>query len=413
MLQDMVDGVAPVRQPVGRPRKRPAKLHGDKGYDYHACRQALVRRGIKARIARKGIESATRLGHYRYVIERCLEWTSRFRRLVRRYDRKASHFLGFPRLACAVICYRRAIKLNLLLPTTPSETRSYAYPAPDQARCMLTALRQHLPGVGVQGVAAGLHLLITLPTGRREVDVSELAERLRHAGVLVHPLSWHRQRPGPPGFVLGYAAHPPDRLEEAARRIGRRPADGVSGRLWVRWCPDRLGRLSRQGRIPWRFEVAGLRPSVRWCMMIAMSKVHGLTIAIQVGNTVEALRLYSAVLGRGPDYVAHDDFHEWEVCKGAWLQVSSGHENPGLTSSRLRFEVADIAAEIEQLRGLGVEVAEPTTLPDVVVFTDFTDPWGNRLGLYQDIAGPDGPPEVGGSASDESLFRSGIVTGDG
>lgn len=31
MLQDMVDGVTPIRQPIGRPRKRPVRLHGDKG----------------------------------------------------------------------------------------------------------------------------------------------------------------------------------------------------------------------------------------------------------------------------------------------------------------------------------------------------------------------------------------------
>jgi GntR family transcriptional regulator/MocR family aminotransferase len=34
-------------------------------------------------------------------------------------------------------------------------------------------------------------------------------------------LSWHRQKPGPPGLVIGYAAHTPDRLIEAAGRIGR------------------------------------------------------------------------------------------------------------------------------------------------------------------------------------------------
>jgi transposase len=90
------------------------KLHGDKGYDYRSCREPLKRRGITARIARKGIESSTRLGRYRYVIERGLEWISRFRRLVRRYERKASHFTGFLVLACAVICYRRAVRLNLL-----------------------------------------------------------------------------------------------------------------------------------------------------------------------------------------------------------------------------------------------------------------------------------------------------------
>ncbi|GIF42859.1 hypothetical protein Axi01nite_71700 [Actinoplanes xinjiangensis] len=63
-----------VSRPASRPRKQPAKLHGDKGYDYRACRQALTQRGIKTRIARKGIESSTRLGRHRNVIERYLEW---------------------------------------------------------------------------------------------------------------------------------------------------------------------------------------------------------------------------------------------------------------------------------------------------------------------------------------------------
>jgi IS5 family transposase len=120
LFEDVVDGITPVRQPVGRPQKRPGKLHGDKGYDYPTCQQALRRRNITARIARKGIESSTRLGRYRYVIERCLEWTTRFRRLVRRYEREASHFFGFLRLACPIICYRRAVRLNLFTSNNPT-----------------------------------------------------------------------------------------------------------------------------------------------------------------------------------------------------------------------------------------------------------------------------------------------------
>ena len=84
---------------------------------------------------------------------------------------------------------------------------------------LLRALREHLPAARVQGIAAGLHLLITFP-GRSDPD-TELAEAILRAGVLVQPLSWHRQRPGVSGIVLGYAAHPPDRLHEAARRIAQ------------------------------------------------------------------------------------------------------------------------------------------------------------------------------------------------
>jgi GntR family transcriptional regulator/MocR family aminotransferase len=84
---------------------------------------------------------------------------------------------------------------------------------------LLAALAEHLPAARVQGVAAGLHLLVTLPwlpAGASDIDI---AERLREAGVLAHPLSWHRARPGPPGLILGYAAHPPDRLRTAAARL--------------------------------------------------------------------------------------------------------------------------------------------------------------------------------------------------
>jgi GntR family transcriptional regulator / MocR family aminotransferase len=83
---------------------------------------------------------------------------------------------------------------------------------------LLAGLRTHLPQARVAGVAAGLHLLITLPG---DTPDPVLAERAAAAGVLVHPLSWHRLRPGPPGLVLGYAAHSPDRLAEAAGRLGR------------------------------------------------------------------------------------------------------------------------------------------------------------------------------------------------
>jgi GntR family transcriptional regulator / MocR family aminotransferase len=84
---------------------------------------------------------------------------------------------------------------------------------------LLGALTQGLPDASVRGVAAGLHLLVTMPD--TSVDDAALADELRDAGVFVHPLSWHRRLPGPPGLVLGYAAHPPDRLREAAKTITR------------------------------------------------------------------------------------------------------------------------------------------------------------------------------------------------
>jgi GntR family transcriptional regulator/MocR family aminotransferase len=83
---------------------------------------------------------------------------------------------------------------------------------------LLSALRRYLPAAQIEGIGAGLHLLVTFPSLGDAAD-TDLAERVFQAGVLVHPLSWHSQRDTAPGFVLGYAVHTPDQMHEAIRRI--------------------------------------------------------------------------------------------------------------------------------------------------------------------------------------------------
>jgi IS5 family transposase len=104
VLEPVLDAVPPVRQCAGRPRKRPAKLHADKGYDYPRCRRACRKRRILPRIARRGVESGERLGRHRWVAERTLAWFARFRRLAVRYERRADILEAFHRLAAGLIC---------------------------------------------------------------------------------------------------------------------------------------------------------------------------------------------------------------------------------------------------------------------------------------------------------------------
>jgi transposase len=109
LLEPLVDAVPPIGRPVGepgRPRRRPAKLHGDKGDDYPVLRRALHRRGITPRIARRGVESSERLGRHRWKVERTLSWVLAFRRLTVRYDRHTASVLAFLHLACTLICLR-------------------------------------------------------------------------------------------------------------------------------------------------------------------------------------------------------------------------------------------------------------------------------------------------------------------
>jgi len=89
----------------GRRRKRPVKVHADKGYDYPRCRQTLRRRHIQVRFARKDIDSSQRLGRHCWVVERTLAWLSRFRWLTVRYERRADIHHAFLTLGCSLICW--------------------------------------------------------------------------------------------------------------------------------------------------------------------------------------------------------------------------------------------------------------------------------------------------------------------
>lgn len=106
-LMPLVKGIPPISSRRGRRRRKPGKLHADKGYDYTRLRRWLRARGITHRIARKGIESFQRLRRHRWTVERTMSWLAGCRRLHRRYERKADHFLAFTRIACTHICYRR------------------------------------------------------------------------------------------------------------------------------------------------------------------------------------------------------------------------------------------------------------------------------------------------------------------
>jgi IS5 family transposase len=106
VFAELLDAIPPIRQANKRRRKRPVTLHADKGYDIPRCRQALRRRHIRVRIARKGIDSSARLGRHRGVVERTLAWLNRFRRLTVRYERRADIHQAFLTLGCCLICFK-------------------------------------------------------------------------------------------------------------------------------------------------------------------------------------------------------------------------------------------------------------------------------------------------------------------
>jgi transposase len=104
VFEELVDAIEPIKRPRGRPRKRPQKLHADKAYDDKKCKEALRRRSIKNRIARKGKESSEKLGRHRWIVERTLAWLSKYRRLTIRYERRDDIHEAFLHLGCSLIC---------------------------------------------------------------------------------------------------------------------------------------------------------------------------------------------------------------------------------------------------------------------------------------------------------------------
>lgn len=105
-----------------------------------------------------------------------------------------------------------------------------------QRDAVVAALAEHLPSAEVTGVAAGLQLLVLLPSGTDERALFEAALARR---VKVYPLGDYHLRHragGPAGVILGYGSVPPDRaalgvarLAEALAEVSR-PSRGRAAR---------------------------------------------------------------------------------------------------------------------------------------------------------------------------------------
>jgi transposase len=93
----------------------PPQLALDRGYDYDACRAEAAARGYTAHIPPKATEERPLPppGHpgrhppRRWVVEVAHSWFNRFRRLLVRWEKRASHYLGFVHLAAVLIVYRK------------------------------------------------------------------------------------------------------------------------------------------------------------------------------------------------------------------------------------------------------------------------------------------------------------------
>lgn len=106
-LLPLLDAIPPVRGRVGRPRRRPAALFADRGYDHDIYRDQVRARGIVPAIARRGTQHGTGLGAYRGWSERTFAWLHGFRRLRIRWERRTDIHEAFLKIACCLITQRQ------------------------------------------------------------------------------------------------------------------------------------------------------------------------------------------------------------------------------------------------------------------------------------------------------------------
>jgi transposase len=105
-LLPLLEAIPPVRGKRGRPRRRPRRVQGDRGYDSEPHRRELRALGITPVLAKRGTAHGSGLGIYRWVVERTLAWLPQWRRLRVRYERRADIHEAFLTLGCALICWQ-------------------------------------------------------------------------------------------------------------------------------------------------------------------------------------------------------------------------------------------------------------------------------------------------------------------
>ena len=96
----LVETIPPVKGKGCRPRRRPAQLHGDRGYDSESLRKQLRYRHILPVLANRGEPNGSGLGAYRWVVERTLSW------LRIRYERRPHIHEAFLTIGCLINCSR-------------------------------------------------------------------------------------------------------------------------------------------------------------------------------------------------------------------------------------------------------------------------------------------------------------------
>ena len=108
VFEELMTRGAVKRAGRGRPRTRPERVRGDKGYSSGKIRAYLRRRGIGYTIPRKSNERRNgpfnrALYRMRNLVERAINRLKQFRRIATRYEKKAENYLAMLHIASILL----------------------------------------------------------------------------------------------------------------------------------------------------------------------------------------------------------------------------------------------------------------------------------------------------------------------
>jgi len=118
-LIPLLERVPAVAGLVGRPRRRPEVVVGDRGYDHDKHRRLVRKLGVRPVIARRKTEHGSGLGAVRWVVERTFAHLHQFKRLLVRYERRAEMHEAMLALGCCLVCHRRLPKAHSAMSSKP------------------------------------------------------------------------------------------------------------------------------------------------------------------------------------------------------------------------------------------------------------------------------------------------------
>jgi len=97
----LVDGIPPIKQPQGCPRRRPYEVLADRAYNAEEkIRQPLRQRKTKSLIAKHNTRNGSGLGKFCYVVEAAFGWLFNQRHLRVRYEKRDDIHQAFLIIEC-------------------------------------------------------------------------------------------------------------------------------------------------------------------------------------------------------------------------------------------------------------------------------------------------------------------------